>query len=57
MMPLAQLLEPCYVTSFSTEHTFIDLFFEDTYVQVIQLWYIVISFLLWIIHDDDDNVL
>ena len=41
------------ITSYSTEHTFIDLFFEDTCVQVIRLWYIVISFRLWIIHDDD----
>jgi hypothetical protein len=45
------------VTSRSTEHTFIDLFFEDTCVQVIRLWYNVISFRLWIIHDDDDDVL
>jgi hypothetical protein len=42
------------VTSRSTEHTFIDLFFEDTCVQVIRLGYIVILFQLWIIHDDDD---
>jgi hypothetical protein len=34
------------VTSHSTDHTYIDLFFEDTCVQVIQLWYIMISFRL-----------
>jgi hypothetical protein len=43
-----------YVTSRSTEPTFIDIFFEDTCVQVIRLWYIMISFRLWVIHDDDD---
>ena len=42
------------VTSRSTEHTFIDLFFEDTCVEVIRLGYIVILFQLWIVHDDDD---
>jgi hypothetical protein len=41
-----------YVTSRSTEHTIIDLFFEDTCLQVIRVWYIVISFRLWVIYDD-----
>jgi hypothetical protein len=41
-----------YVTSRSTEHTIIDLFFEDTCLQVIWVWYIVISFRLWVIYDD-----
>jgi hypothetical protein len=44
------------VTSLSIEHTFIELFFEDTCVQVIQLWYMVILFRLWIILDDNDVV-
>jgi hypothetical protein len=43
------------VTSCSTEHTFIDLFFENTCMQVIWLWYIMISFRLWVIYDDDDD--
>jgi hypothetical protein len=42
-----------HVTSHSTEHTFIEIFFEDTCVQVIWLWYIVILFRLWVIYDDD----
>jgi len=45
------------VTSCSTEHTYIDLFFEDTCVKVIWLWYIMISFRLWIIYHDDDDVI
>jgi len=45
------------VTSCSTEHTFIDVFFEDTCVQVIRLWYIVISFRLWVIYNDDDDLM
>ena len=49
--------EGLYVTSCSTEHTFIDLFFEDTCVQVIRLWYIMISFLLSIIYNDNDDLL
>jgi hypothetical protein len=49
--------EGVYVTSLSNEHTFIDLFFEDTCMQVIQLWYTMILFRLWVIHDDDDDVL
>jgi hypothetical protein len=42
------------ITSHSIEHTFIDIFFEDTCVQVIRLWYIVILFRLWVIYDGDD---
>jgi hypothetical protein len=41
------------VKTLSTEQTFIDLFFEDTCVQLIRLWYITISFRLWVIYDDD----
>jgi hypothetical protein len=41
-----------YVTSLSTEHTIIDLFFEDTFLQVIRLWNTVISFRFWVIYDD-----
>jgi hypothetical protein len=37
-----------FVTSHSTERTFIELFFVDTCVQVIQLWYILLSFQLWL---------
>jgi hypothetical protein len=40
------------VTSHSTEHTIIDLFFEDTCLQVIQVWNTVISFIFWVIYDD-----
>jgi hypothetical protein len=41
--PLSLSMSP-YVTSRSTQHTFIDLFFEDSYVQVIWLSYIMIHF-------------
>jgi hypothetical protein len=42
-----------YVTSRSTKHTIIiDLFFEDTCLQVIQVWKTVISFRFWVINDD-----
>jgi hypothetical protein len=40
------------VTSRSTEHTIMELFFKDTCLQVIQVWYIVISFRLWVIYYD-----
>jgi hypothetical protein len=33
-------------------HTTIDLFFEDTCLQVIREWNIVISFIFWVIYDD-----
>jgi hypothetical protein len=36
--------EGVYVTSHTTDHTYIDLFFEDTCAQVIWLWYVMISF-------------
>ena len=49
--------EGVYVTSRSTEHTFINIFLEDTCIQVICLWYIMISFRLWFIYDDDDFIL
>ena len=44
--------EGVYVTSFSIEHTITDLFFEETCLQVIWVWNIVISFRLWVIYDD-----
>ena len=40
------------VISHSTKDTIIDLFFEDTCLQVIQVWNTMISFIFWVIHDD-----
>jgi len=42
----------CSVTSLSIDHTTIDIFFEDTCLQVIWVWNTVISFIFWVIYDD-----